>query len=84
MPPEFIKNFRHNKLIHETVVFMTIPTDAESANLSADERLEVEDLGNDFYRITGHVGFMEEPDVPELLRMACEDDGLEIGSQIEL
>jgi KUP system potassium uptake protein len=78
MPPEFVKNFRHNKAIHETVVFMTILTEAESAHLSADERIEFEDLGNEFYRIVGHMGFMEEPDVPELLRMACEEHGLEL------
>src|SRR5690606_5142736 len=41
------------------------------------ERVLVEAIQEDFYRVVGNYGFMEEPDVPLLLRL-CESHGLQI------
>ena len=42
-----------------------------------DERLEFTDLGNKFYQVVGHYGFMESPEVPKLLQQ-CQAHGVSI------
>lgn len=77
IPPALVQNFRHNRILHDKIIFLTIVTDME-ARLDPEQRVEIKDLGNGFYRLIGHYGFMEEPDVPELLALAS-DKGLEVG-----
>ncbi len=76
IPPALVQNFRHNRILHEKIIFLTIDT-AMEAHLDPDERVSIRELGNGFFRLTGHYGFMEEPDVPELLALAS-DEGLQI------
>jgi KUP system potassium uptake protein len=75
-PAPLLQNLKHNKVLHERVVFLTILTD-ESPHASAASCLEVEPLGGPFVRVVAHSGFMEEPDVPDLLAR-CETQGLSI------
>lgn len=65
-PPALLQNFKHNRVVHEQVVFLTIVTE-ESARVPEKQRVEVEDLGHGFIRVVAHYGFMEEPDIPALL-----------------
>ncbi|MCC6882561.1 MAG: hypothetical protein IT576_10455 [Verrucomicrobiales bacterium] len=44
------------------------------------KRVEVEDLGGGFWRVTGHFGFMQKPAVPRLLRQ-CVHHGLEVTAE---
>jgi KUP system potassium uptake protein len=66
-PPALSKNLKHNRVLHEDVVILTVATE-EIPHSAPDERVSVEDLGNGFYRIIVRYGFMEDPNIPEVLK----------------
>ncbi len=68
-PIAMLHNLKHNKVLHERVIFLTLVTD-DVPFVSREAQAEVETLGEGIYRLTGHYGFMQEPDVPQLLRRA--------------
>jgi len=74
VPLALLHNLKHNKVLHQRVVILTILT-REIPSVTNAERVKVERLQEGFYRVIGYYGFMEEPNVPELLRR-CEADGL--------
>jgi KUP system potassium uptake protein len=76
VPPALLHNIKHNKVLHQKVVLLTVLTE-EVPRVEAGNRLEVEDLGQGFFRVGGRYGFMEEPDVPRLLKAAAVH-GLEV------
>ena len=65
-PPALLLNLRHNKVLHERVVLLTVIT-AEIPHVALTERLELEKLGEALNRITIHYGFLDDPDVPKAL-----------------
>jgi KUP system potassium uptake protein len=71
-PIALLHNLKHNKVLHEQNLILTILTD-EVPQVNPAKRLEVESLGAGFHRIIGHYGFMEEPNVPELLSEVALD-----------
>jgi KUP system potassium uptake protein len=78
-PPALLHNLKHNRVLHETVMILTVDT-ADVPRVSGAERLEVTPLDHGFYRVTLHYGFMEEPDVPrELQRLRLPGLELELG-----
>jgi KUP system potassium uptake protein len=79
-PMALMHNLKHNKVLHEKVVIMTIQA-AEIPHIRADERVIVEKLKANFYRVVGRFGFMEDPDVPQVMD-ACKKNGLEIDEQL--
>jgi len=66
VPHALLHNLKHNKVLHERVVFLTIVT-RDIPYVPDEERGEVETLGCNFYRISADYGFKDDPDVPELL-----------------
>jgi KUP system potassium uptake protein len=66
VPHALLHNLKHNKVLHERVVFLTIVT-RDIPYGPDEERGEVETLGCNFYRISADYGFKDDPDVPELL-----------------
>ncbi len=78
-PLALLHNIRHNKVLHERNVLLTLVTE-DVPQVSAAERARVEMLPAGFVRIVGRYGFMEEPNVPELLRN-CKFDGPPIDLQ---
>jgi KUP system potassium uptake protein len=68
-PPTLLHNLQHNKVLHERVILLTVVTN-DVPYVAPDDRVQVEPLGQGFYRMTLRYGFMEEPDVPEALREA--------------
>jgi len=73
-PLALLHNLKHNAVLHQRNVILTIVT-SEEARTEAGRRIKVENLGSEFYRVTAHYGFMEQPDVPDLLKQ-CADHGL--------
>jgi len=71
-PIALLHNLKHNKVLHERNIILTILTD-EVPQVSPDKRIETEKLGSGFHRLIAHYGFMEEPNVPELLAVAALD-----------
>ncbi len=66
IPTSMLHNLKHNKVVHQRVVFLTVDTE-ESPRLSDDERYEWQELGQGVYRLSTRFGFMEDPDIPVLL-----------------
>ncbi len=74
VPVVLLHHLKHNKVLHQTVVIMSIEGD-EVPQVPPEERLSVEVLGDGFYKVIGRYGFMETPKVPALLALA-EGHGL--------
>ena len=68
-PPALAHNLRYNKVLHETVVVLTVAT-AQQPHVPLDERISVTALGHDLFNVRVQYGFMEDPDVPEALTLA--------------
>jgi KUP system potassium uptake protein len=66
VPPAMLSNLRHNEILHETVVLLTVRA-ANVAKVPQARRATVHDLGDEFYQVILDYGFMEEPDVPTAL-----------------
>jgi KUP system potassium uptake protein len=66
VPVVVLHHLKHNKVLHEQVVLMSIKTE-EVPEILSEERLTLEKLSHGFYRVAVRYGFMETPDVPEIL-----------------
>lgn len=71
IPTALLHNLKHNKVLHERIVFLTILTE-EVPWIAENERLSVQDLGYNVYRLIGRYGFIEDPQVIKLLEQAKE------------
>jgi len=65
-PSALLHNIKHNKVLHDRVVVLTVLI-SDSPYVDADKRCEIQDLGDGFYRVVLHYGFMEETDIPKAL-----------------
>jgi KUP system potassium uptake protein len=74
LPHTLLHNLKHNKVLHERVVLMTLVTE-EVPRIEDDEQIDIEDLGEGMFRVVARFGFMEELDVPHALEL-CESHGL--------
>ncbi len=74
IPTAFLHNLAHNQVMHERIVFLTLNI-VDEPYLRRDERIEIVDLGEQFYRVIANYGFMEDPDVPQALAL-CKQHGL--------
>ena len=72
VPHALLHNLKHNKVLHERVVFLTIHTQ-DFPRVPAKERVRVSELGCAFARMDAYYGFAEDPDVPELLEGIAKD-----------
>lgn len=73
-PPALLHNLKHNQVLHQTTVVLTIQS-VRSPRVSEKDRLEVAKLGSGVWRVVARYGFMEQPDVPAILE-ACGEHGL--------
>lgn len=75
VPHAMLHNMKHNKILHERNVLLTLVT-RDIPFVSEDDRFLVTEVAHNFYLITGYYGFKEQPDVPALLAQ-CHRMGLE-------
>jgi KUP system potassium uptake protein len=73
-PPALITNTRHNHVVHERVVLLSVLT-SDAPYVDDDHRGEIVDFGQGFFQVTLHYGFMQEPDVESGL-MGLNDERL--------
>jgi KUP system potassium uptake protein len=73
VPSALLHNLKHNHVLHERVILLTVDTALEPVAPPA-ERLTVTELGSGFARATLLYGFMEPPDVPGGLDALRETD----------
>jgi KUP system potassium uptake protein len=69
-PPTLLHHVKHNHMLHEHVVLLTIQA-ADSPAVADEDRLRIERLSSGFYRLVAWYGFMEAPNVPKVLKLAA-------------
>ena len=75
-PPALAHNLRHNKVMHEHVVILTVST-APVPFVKLEDSVSVQPLGNGVSTVRLSYGFMQDPNVPDALRVA-QSKGLEV------
>jgi KUP system potassium uptake protein len=76
VPPTMLWYVRHNRSLHEHMLALTM-TAVSTRRVDPHERLTLEREGDRFWRAEVRVGFMEHPDIPEVLA-SCRAKGVEI------
>jgi KUP system potassium uptake protein len=66
-PLALLHNVKHNKVVHEQNVLLTLATE-DVPYVGDEDRVTLKPLGHGFFRVIAHHGFMDLPDVPKLLR----------------
>lgn len=69
VPVVLLHHFEHNRTLHERVVILSIRTDRQP-RVHAPDRVRVADAGEGFFQPNARVGFIQDPEVPALLRDA--------------
>ncbi len=70
VPHALLHNLKHNRVVHERVVFLTVVTD-EVPHVPERERLEIQHLGRRFYRFVIRYGFLDDTNIPVALKGAA-------------
>ena len=76
VPHAMLHNLKHNKVLHEKVVLLTVKF-MDFPHKPIEDRVEVETLPHEFYRVTMSYGFKDEPDLPKDLQL-CAEKGLSL------
>jgi KUP system potassium uptake protein len=66
VPTTLLHNIKHNKVVHQRVVLLTVETQ-ETSHLGTDERVTWQEVGQGVYRLGLRFGFMEDHDIPAVL-----------------
>lgn len=71
VPVPLLHNLKHNKVLHERIFMLTIIT-REVPFVAQEERITIQEVGFQFFRIVAHYGFMETPKMKHILD-ACRE-----------
>jgi KUP system potassium uptake protein len=75
-PPALLHHFKHNKVLHNQVVLLSVLNE-RVPEIPAAERTSVEKLSGGFFRVTARYGFMQTPNIPQVLA-TCKQLGLDV------
>jgi KUP system potassium uptake protein len=73
VPTALLHNIKHNQVLHEQVVLMTVRT-RDIPYVPEAQRIEVAALGKGFYQVAASYGFLDQPDVPQALALCRARD----------
>jgi len=76
LPGALLHNMKHNKVLHERVLFVTVTNEA-IPHVPAERRREVEELAPGIHRVALHYGFQESPNIPKELE-ALKEIGIHV------
>ncbi len=68
-PTALLHNLKHNKVLHEHNVILTIVT-TDTPRVTSDERVKISSLSPHFSVVALKFGYMESPNVPKALAIA--------------
>jgi KUP system potassium uptake protein len=71
VPTSLLHNLKHNKVLHERVLFVNVQT-TDEPEVPAHDRAGIRELAPGIYRIVLQYGFMESPNVPQALEQIGE------------
>ena len=66
VPVPLLHNLKHNKVLHQRIVLLHVKTE-NIPRILPEQRIEVQHLNDDFHSVVVHYGFMEQPDIPQVL-----------------
>ncbi|MCW0506866.1 potassium transporter Kup [Aeromonas piscicola] len=73
VPHAMLHNLKHNKIMHERVIFLTIQIKDEPW-LSFKERIVLTHLGEGFWQVVAHFGYKEVPSIEEIFQACAQQD----------
>jgi KUP system potassium uptake protein len=65
-PSALLHNLKHNKVLHEKNAVLTVKT-KDAPRISDNERVRIENVGENFWRVSMAYGYMESPNIPRAL-----------------
>jgi KUP system potassium uptake protein len=71
VPPALLHNLKHNKVLHEKVVILTVRF-LDIPHAAAEERVYVEVLPHNFYKVIVRFGFKDETNLPRILELYAD------------
>ena len=76
VPVPLLHNFKHNKIIHDRVIVLTIASE-EVPSIPRDEKVSIQELGQNFFRVIARYGFIETPKMRHIFE-ACRAMGIDL------
>src|SRR5699024_10553714 len=76
-PPALMHNIKHNRVLHEDIVVLSVQNVEEEPYIPPQEGIETKSLGNGFYRIIIRSGFAQGVNIPNSLKYV-EEPGLKL------
>jgi KUP system potassium uptake protein len=70
-PVVLLHNLKYNKIVHDKTIVLSIVIQ-ERSHVPLEERIEIKEMGYGFFSIIARYGFMESPDVMEIVHLAQE------------
>jgi KUP system potassium uptake protein len=77
-PAVLLHYFKHSKVLHEQVVLCTVLSE-RVPKVKPQKMVDASELGHGFWKVTARIGFMQDPDVPAIMRQARKE-----GANIDL
>ncbi|MFH0727432.1 MAG: potassium transporter Kup [Pseudomonadota bacterium] len=68
-PVALLHHIKHNHMLHDRILLLSIRS-LDTPSVAPGERLEIESFGNGFTRIVASYGYMETPQIPEIMSLA--------------
>ncbi|MDF2692701.1 MAG: trkD [Labilithrix sp.] len=78
VPAVLLHHVKHNRVLHEHIVLLAVTT-LTVPEVPANERAKVTKLDEGFYLVKAQYGFMESPNVPDILQRSGRAVGFPIG-----
>ncbi len=66
VPNALLHNLKHNKVLHERVIILSIVNE-DIPYVPKEDYVWIENMEHGFWKVTGHYGFKETPDIPNML-----------------
>jgi KUP system potassium uptake protein len=72
VPVVLLHHWKHNQVLHETVVLLSVISET-LPEIPANHLIRVNELGQGFFHITAFYGFMQTPNVPDVMQRAATE-----------
>lgn len=76
-PPALLHNLKHNRVLHDRVLLLTVMT-ATRSHVPPAERVTSQEIGAGVAEVVIRLGYRDDPDVPAILREAARSYGLRL------
>lgn len=70
VPIALLHHIKHNHTLHEKIIILSIQSAQDHPTVASENRLEITEFENGFTRILATYGYMETPQIPEIIRLA--------------